>query len=103
MPDGVLINGRGPYRYNTTLVPDGIEYETINVDPGIIFFGIDDKIFYDIFCTVQTCLLCFSYHLDKSYDTLQSNFQTSILTFRLIKIERSHHFASAFLELHKLF
>lgn len=35
MPDGVLINGKGPYRYNTTLVPDGIAYETINVDPGI--------------------------------------------------------------------
>ncbi|XP_059666960.1 monocopper oxidase-like protein SKU5 [Cornus florida] len=34
MPDGVLINGKGPYRYNTTLVPDGIGYETINVDPG---------------------------------------------------------------------
>ncbi|KAI3458285.1 hypothetical protein Pfo_014948 [Paulownia fortunei] len=34
MPDGVLINGKGPYRYNTTLVPDGIEHETINVDPG---------------------------------------------------------------------
>lgn len=35
MPDGVLINGKGPYRYNTTLVPDGIEYETVNVDPGM--------------------------------------------------------------------
>ncbi|GMI76619.1 SKU5 similar 2 [Hibiscus trionum] len=34
MPDGVLINGKGPYRYNSTLVPDGIEYETINVHPG---------------------------------------------------------------------
>ncbi|KAF2315763.1 hypothetical protein GH714_040300 [Hevea brasiliensis] len=34
MPDGVLINGKGPYRYNTTFVPDGIEYETIQVDPG---------------------------------------------------------------------
>lgn len=34
MPDGVLINGKGPYRYNTTLVPDGIAYETIQVDPG---------------------------------------------------------------------
>ncbi|KAG2711088.1 hypothetical protein I3760_04G060600 [Carya illinoinensis] len=34
MPDGVIINGKGPYRYNTTLVPDGIEYETIHVDPG---------------------------------------------------------------------
>lgn len=34
VPDGVLVNGKGPYRYNTTLVPDGIQYETINVDPG---------------------------------------------------------------------
>ncbi|KAH1089027.1 hypothetical protein J1N35_016284 [Gossypium stocksii] len=38
MPDGVLINGKGPYQYNTTLVPAGIEYETINVDPAIHFF-----------------------------------------------------------------
>ena len=35
IPDGVLINGKGPYRYNTTLVPGGIQYETINVNPGI--------------------------------------------------------------------
>ncbi|XP_010264215.1 PREDICTED: monocopper oxidase-like protein SKU5 [Nelumbo nucifera] len=34
MPDGVLINGKGPYRYNTTLVPDGIDFETFNVQPG---------------------------------------------------------------------
>ncbi|KAG8092212.1 hypothetical protein GUJ93_ZPchr0012g19636 [Zizania palustris] len=34
MPDGVLINGKGPYRYNDSLVPAGIEYETINVHPG---------------------------------------------------------------------
>ncbi|ONI25060.1 hypothetical protein PRUPE_2G278000 [Prunus persica] len=34
MPDGVLINGKGPYQYNNTLVPDGIQFETINVDPG---------------------------------------------------------------------
>lgn len=34
MPDGVVINGKGPYRYNDTLVPDGIDYETINVHPG---------------------------------------------------------------------
>ncbi|GLT70434.1 hypothetical protein SLA2020_425150, partial [Shorea laevis] len=34
MPDGVLINGKGPYRYNDTLVPDGIVYETIDVHPG---------------------------------------------------------------------
>lgn len=34
MPDGVLMNGKGPYRYNTTLVPAGIDYETLNVHPG---------------------------------------------------------------------
>ncbi|KAL2453241.1 Monocopper oxidase-like protein SKU5 [Abeliophyllum distichum] len=34
MPDGVLINGKGPFRYNDTLVPDGIDYETIKVEPG---------------------------------------------------------------------
>ena len=34
MPDGVLINGKGPYRYNDTLVPDGIDYETVHVHPG---------------------------------------------------------------------
>ena len=33
MPDGVLINGKGPYKYNSS-VPDGIQYETVNVDPG---------------------------------------------------------------------
>ncbi|CAM8933667.1 unnamed protein product [Rhodiola kirilowii] len=27
-------NGKGPYRYNETLVPAGIEYSTIRVDPG---------------------------------------------------------------------
>lgn len=34
MPHGVLINGKGPYRYNDTLVPDGIDHETIEVNPG---------------------------------------------------------------------
>ncbi|CAN6287774.1 unnamed protein product [Urochloa humidicola] len=34
VPDGVLINGKGPYRYNDSLVPAGIEYETFNVHPG---------------------------------------------------------------------
>lgn len=37
MPDGVLINGKGPYGYNSTVVPNGIGYETINVDPGRVF------------------------------------------------------------------
>lgn len=37
MPDGVLINGKGPYQYNSTLVPDDIDYETIEVHPGEIY------------------------------------------------------------------
>lgn len=34
MPDGVLINGKGPYRYNDTLVPEGIDFTTFEVKPG---------------------------------------------------------------------
>ncbi|TXG55704.1 hypothetical protein EZV62_020960 [Acer yangbiense] len=34
VPDGILINGFGPYRYDTTSVPGGIAYQTINVEPG---------------------------------------------------------------------
>ncbi|KAL5728214.1 Monocopper oxidase-like protein sku5 [Ranunculus cassubicifolius] len=34
MPDGVVINGKGPYQYNRTFVPDGIEYATFDVQRG---------------------------------------------------------------------
>ncbi|KAG4191396.1 hypothetical protein ERO13_A07G090100v2 [Gossypium hirsutum] len=34
VPDGILINGYGPYRYDPTLVKDGIVYQIINVEPG---------------------------------------------------------------------
>ncbi|KAI3518177.1 hypothetical protein L1887_06635 [Cichorium endivia] len=37
MPDGVLINDKGPYRYNNTLVKDTIDHETINVEQGRAF------------------------------------------------------------------
>lgn len=37
IPDGILINGLGPYRYDAKLVPDGITYQTINVEPGRIY------------------------------------------------------------------
>lgn len=33
LPDGVLFNGKGPYRYNNS-VPAGIDYKTFNVQPG---------------------------------------------------------------------
>ncbi|PWA86171.1 copper-resistance protein CopA [Artemisia annua] len=33
MPDGVLINGKGPYKYNSS-IPDGINHTTVNVHQG---------------------------------------------------------------------
>ncbi|XP_076902393.1 monocopper oxidase-like protein SKU5 [Bidens hawaiensis] len=33
-PDGILFNGLGPYRYDGSSVPDGIEYQVINIEPG---------------------------------------------------------------------
>lgn len=41
MPNGVLINGKGPYRYNDSQIPAGIDYETIHVDPGKYWFCED--------------------------------------------------------------
>lgn len=34
IPDGVLINGLGPYRYDDNIVPNGISYLIVNVEPG---------------------------------------------------------------------
>lgn len=34
IPDGILINAKGPYRYDTTLVPEGLQYEIVGVEPG---------------------------------------------------------------------
>lgn len=34
IPDGVLINGVGPFRFDDTIVPDGFPFLTINVEPG---------------------------------------------------------------------
>ncbi|KAE8038081.1 hypothetical protein FH972_010625 [Carpinus fangiana] len=33
-PDGILINGLGPYRFDEAVVPGGIAYQIINVEPG---------------------------------------------------------------------
>jgi len=45
IPDGVLINGFGPYRYDDTLVPNGISYQIINVEPGK---NIGHSFFHDL-------------------------------------------------------
>ncbi|KAK9944588.1 hypothetical protein M0R45_010149 [Rubus argutus] len=34
IPDGVLINGVGPFRFDDTIAPDGFPFLTINVEPG---------------------------------------------------------------------
>lgn len=34
VPDGILINGLGPYRFDGAVVPDGVTYLKINVEPG---------------------------------------------------------------------
>lgn len=34
VPDGVVMNGFGPYRYDEALVADGITFQIINVEPG---------------------------------------------------------------------
>ncbi|XP_022991751.1 monocopper oxidase-like protein SKU5 [Cucurbita maxima] len=34
VPDGILINGEGPFRFDNALVSDGIPFHTINVEPG---------------------------------------------------------------------
>lgn len=39
VPDGVLINGLGPYRFDQALIPDGISFLIINVEPGI-YWGL---------------------------------------------------------------
>ncbi|GMH25817.1 hypothetical protein Nepgr_027660 [Nepenthes gracilis] len=34
VPDGVLFNGLGPYRYNEAMVPENIAYLIVDVEPG---------------------------------------------------------------------
>ncbi|URD99404.1 Multicopper oxidase [Musa troglodytarum] len=56
VPDGVLMNGKGPYRYNATLVPDGIDYETINVEPGDHpLFASTEAFFSFFFSRIESC------------------------------------------------
>ncbi|GAY51662.1 hypothetical protein CUMW_135920 [Citrus unshiu] len=35
VPDGILINGLGPYRYDAAIVPDSIPYQLVNIEPEI--------------------------------------------------------------------
>uniref|UniRef100_A0A2C9W6G8 Plastocyanin-like domain-containing protein n=1 Tax=Manihot esculenta TaxID=3983 RepID=A0A2C9W6G8_MANES len=65
MPDGVLINGKSPCQYNTTLVPDGIDYETIEVHPaGMLPEPFNAGHFLTIQIRHMHALLVVHYHFD---------------------------------------
>lgn len=34
VPDGILMNGLGPYRFDQAIIPAGISFLMINVEPG---------------------------------------------------------------------
>jgi len=71
MPDGVLINGKGPYRYNDTLVPDGIDYETIEVHPGrfLVKFNSCGTKWETSICFVVSLTLCFFRDINMEFFT----------------------------------
>ena len=82
MPDGVLINGKGPYQYNTTLVPDGILHETLNVQPGnsmIVFLKtIENGLLILFFCNFQGKPTVFGYTMWGFPQVLISEFRITI-------------------------
>ncbi|KAJ4706214.1 Monocopper oxidase-like protein SKU5 [Melia azedarach] len=106
MPDGVLINGKGPYRYNTTLVPDGIEYETINADPGKTYrvrvhnVGTSTSLNFRIqshnlllvetegFYTVQQNYTSFDIHVGQSYSFLVTMDQNASSDYYIVASAR---------------
>ncbi|KAK4285129.1 hypothetical protein QN277_001870 [Acacia crassicarpa] len=106
MPDGVLINGKGPYRYNTSLVPEGIEYETINVDPGKIYrirvhnVGTSTSLNFRIqnhnlrlvetegFYTIQSNYTQFDIHVGQSYSFLVSMDQNASTDYYIVASAR---------------
>ncbi|KAI4332653.1 hypothetical protein L6164_017544 [Bauhinia variegata] len=95
MPDGVLINGKGPFQYNTTLVPDRIEYESFNVDPGKTYricvhnVGLSTTLNFRIQChnlllaeteghyTIQSNYTQFDIHVGQSYSFLVTKDQNA--------------------------
>ncbi|XP_054814060.1 monocopper oxidase-like protein SKS1 [Prosopis cineraria] len=106
IPDGVLINGKGPFRYNTTLVPDGIQYETINVDPGKIYrirvhnVGISTSLNFRIqnhnlvlaetegYYTVQANYTQFDIHVGQSYSFIVSMDQNASSDYYIVASAR---------------
>ncbi|XP_021752254.1 monocopper oxidase-like protein SKS1 [Chenopodium quinoa] len=106
IPDGVLINGKGPYRYNTTLVPDGIEYENIPVEPGKTYrlrihnIGISTSLNFRIqnhilklvetegYYTTQTNYSNFDIHVGQSYSFLVTMDQNASSDYYIVASAR---------------
>ncbi|KAK8508196.1 hypothetical protein V6N12_019376 [Hibiscus sabdariffa] len=106
MPDGVLINGKGPYRYNTTLVPAGIEYESFNVEPGKTYrfrvhnVGISTSLNFRIqghnllivetegHYTIQQNFSSFDIHVGQSYSFLVTMDQNATTDYYIVASAR---------------
>ncbi|TKY49857.1 Monocopper oxidase protein SKS1 [Spatholobus suberectus] len=106
IPDGVLINGKGPYQYNTTLVPSGINYETITVDPGKTYrirvhnVGISTSLNFRVqnhnlllvetegHYTTQTNFTNFDIHAGQSYSFLLSTDQNASTDYYIVASAR---------------
>ncbi|GAB4825936.1 Serine/threonine protein kinase [Ancistrocladus abbreviatus] len=106
VPDGVLINGKGPYQYNSTLVPDGIEYETFKVEPGKTYrfrvhnVGISTSLNFRIqshnlllaetegYYTVQQNYTSFDIHVGQSYSFLVTMDQNASTDYYIVASAR---------------
>ncbi|GMH29670.1 hypothetical protein Nepgr_031513 [Nepenthes gracilis] len=106
MPDGVLINGMGPYQYNATLVPDGIKYQTFDVEPGKTYrirvhnIGISTSLNFRIqnhnlllaetegHYTVQQNYSSFDIHVGQSYSFLVTMDQNASTDYYIVASAR---------------
>ncbi|RID78732.1 hypothetical protein BRARA_A01527 [Brassica rapa] len=105
MPDGVLINGKGPYKYNSS-VPDGIEYLTAHVEPGKTYrirvhnVGISTSLNFRIqnhnlllvetdgHYTSQTNFTDFDIHVGQSYSFLVTMDQNATSDYYIVASAR---------------
>ncbi|KAE9598340.1 putative L-ascorbate oxidase [Lupinus albus] len=106
IPDGVLINGKGPFQYNSTLVPGGIEHTQIDVEPGKTYrvrvhnVGISTTLNFRIQnhnlllvetegrYTIQTNYSNFDIHAGQSYSFLVSTDQNASTDYYIVASAR---------------
>ncbi|CAL5201135.1 unnamed protein product [Lathyrus oleraceus] len=106
IPDGVLINGKGPYQYNDTLVPNKLPFETITVEPGKTYrirvhnVGVSTSLNFRIqnhnlllaetegYYTMQTNFTSFDIHAGQSYSFLLSTDQNASTDYYIVASAR---------------